>query len=212
MNVRSLHVLLAALALALVWTVPAGAETAAGALCAQAALPTAEIALGAPDWQPQQTCGPCLLHFCGAVGVRCDYTGCGPNCCAYSCSCDLSCTDFISPSYACRYLIPSGCLCGNGAIDPGEQCDDPDYGGATCVTLGYDGGTLGCTGGCLFDTSECFIIECGDDLCQAPEDCDTCPADCDSKTTGNPNERFCCGNGIAEPAEGIGCSVCDGNC
>lgn len=211
MNVRTLHVLLAVLAVALAWTLPAGAETAGGVLCAPATSST-EIAFGAPDWLPEQTCGPCPLHFCGALAVRCDYTGCGPSCCAYSCTCDLSCTSFISPTYACRYLIPPNCPCGNGQIDQEEECDDPDYGGATCVSLGYDGGTLGCTNICTFDTSGCFNIVCGDKTCQSPENCSTCPGDCDSKTTGNPDGRFCCGNGIAEPAEGVGCSVCDGNC
>jgi len=51
------------------------------------------------------------------------------------------------------------CLtCGNGVIDPGEDCDIGTLGGATCAsassgTLPY--GTIGCTADCAFDTSAC---------------------------------------------------------
>lgn len=45
--------------------------------------------------------------------------------------------------------------CGNGVIDPGEQCDGSDLGGATCESLGFAGGTLACSGACTYDTSGC---------------------------------------------------------
>jgi surface antigen len=53
----------------------------------------------------------------------------------------------------------SGCtinqmLCGNGAIDNGEQCDGVDLGGASCVSLGFSGGVLGCSD-CGYDTDGC---------------------------------------------------------
>ena len=35
-------------------------------------------------------------------------------------------------------------LCGNGAIDEGEQCDGDDFGGEDCVSLGFLGGTIAC--------------------------------------------------------------------
>src|SRR5262249_17587223 len=41
--------------------------------------------------------------------------------------------------------------CGNNNAEAGEQCDGSDKNGATCMTLGYVGGTLGCTS-CHFDT------------------------------------------------------------
>jgi hypothetical protein len=44
--------------------------------------------------------------------------------------------------------------CGNGVIDPGETCDGNDFGGVTCVDLGYDGGTLTCTN-CAASTATC---------------------------------------------------------
>ncbi|MCA9715517.1 MAG: hypothetical protein KC468_12645 [Myxococcales bacterium] len=46
--------------------------------------------------------------------------------------------------------------CGDGNIDPNEQCDGVDLGGLTCATLGYDGGSLACDPmTCTYDTSNC---------------------------------------------------------
>ena len=46
-------------------------------------------------------------------------------------------------------------ICGNGRIDPGEQCDGDNLQGFTCIDLGIAGGTLGCTSECTYDTSMC---------------------------------------------------------
>lgn len=49
---------------------------------------------------------------------------------------------------------PAGC--GNGAIDPNEQCDGGNLNGFTCDSLGAGTGTLGCDPmTCTFDTSMC---------------------------------------------------------
>jgi len=59
-------------------------------------------------------------------------------------------------------LIDGGSLgvCGNGVVDGEEQCDPPDYGGATCGTLGFNlDGTLGCTAACQYDLSGCECQE-----------------------------------------------------
>jgi hypothetical protein len=45
--------------------------------------------------------------------------------------------------------------CGNGRLDPGEQCDGTDLFGRDCATLGFTGGTLACRPDCLFDTRHC---------------------------------------------------------
>jgi len=45
--------------------------------------------------------------------------------------------------------------CGNGRLDPGEQCDGTNLFGRDCATLGFTGGTLACRPDCLFDTSHC---------------------------------------------------------
>ena len=47
-------------------------------------------------------------------------------------------------------------VCGNNIKEPGEQCDGTDLGGATCQSLGYQGGTLSCNSDCTFNTSGCI--------------------------------------------------------
>ncbi len=67
----------------------------------------------------------------------------------------------------------AGELCGNGVIDPGEECDGEDLGGATCEDLGYYGGELACGDDCTFDESGCHGY-CGDGVLDAEhgEECD----------------------------------------
>lgn len=49
--------------------------------------------------------------------------------------------------------------CGDGFVDlppfGNEQCDGEDLGGATCESLGFDGGELGCNLECRFNVSNC---------------------------------------------------------
>ncbi|MBM4246791.1 MAG: DUF1566 domain-containing protein [Deltaproteobacteria bacterium] len=45
--------------------------------------------------------------------------------------------------------------CGNGSIDAPEQCDGANLNAASCLSLGFPGGTLGCSAGCGFDVSGC---------------------------------------------------------
>ncbi|MBX3025283.1 DUF1566 domain-containing protein [bacterium] len=56
----------------------------------------------------------------------------------------------------CETDLVAAELCGNGAIDGGEQCDLGTLNGATCATEGYVGGVLRCGSGCVFDTSGCW--------------------------------------------------------
>ena len=45
-------------------------------------------------------------------------------------------------------------LCGNGVLDPGESCDSTDFGGHTCISQGFLGGTLTRTPDlCTIDTT-----------------------------------------------------------
>ena len=55
----------------------------------------------------------------------------------------------------CLFDTSSCTMCGNGAIDAGEECDGFNLDHQNCVSQGFDGGTLECGEGCLFDTSEC---------------------------------------------------------
>jgi hypothetical protein len=47
--------------------------------------------------------------------------------------------------------------CGNGGVEPGEDCDGAELDGQTCagLDLGFTGGTLGCAATCRFDASQC---------------------------------------------------------
>ena len=109
--------------------------------------------------------------------------------------------------------------CGNGSVDPGEECDGTDLDGETCMSQGFDRGTLGCTATCRFDKSMCEST-CGNDSIDTGEDCDGtdlnagtcasegfasgtlgCNGDCSYNTTGCTR----CGNGAVDMGEG-----CDG--
>jgi hypothetical protein len=51
---------------------------------------------------------------------------------------------------------------------------------------------------------------CGDATCDWCEDCMNCSFDCKSRLHGKPDNRYCCGDGIQQRAEGDG-AICDGN-
>jgi YVTN family beta-propeller protein len=56
---------------------------------------------------------------------------------------------------SCQCFVAQA-TCGNGSVEPGEECDGSTFGGATCETLGFSGGTLGCSDTCTFVTQECL--------------------------------------------------------
>jgi uncharacterized protein YkwD len=45
--------------------------------------------------------------------------------------------------------------CGDGVRSGNEACDGSDFGGETCVGLGFNGGVLSCTSSCTLDTNQC---------------------------------------------------------
>ena len=76
---------------------------------------------------------------CGSLGLGGGVLACDP----------MNCTFDVS-----------GCVqangCGDGNIDPGEQCDGNNLQGFTCAALGLGGGMLSCDPvTCTFDTSMC---------------------------------------------------------
>ena len=64
--------------------------------------------------------------------------------------CNDDCSDFAT----------SSCVnCGNDYKENSEECDGNDFGGTTCITWGFSGGTLACTADCRMSTADCDIKE-----------------------------------------------------
>jgi large repetitive protein len=116
-------------------------------------------------------------------------------------------------------------VCGDGAIDPGEQCDDTD-------TVTGDGCDADCNvevgWSCLGEPSDCVMGqgECGDGAIANGEECDDdntgdndgCSGACDVEAgwecSGSPSDcNLLCGNGHVDPGEDCdGGPDCDANC
>jgi len=77
-------------------------------------------------------------------------------------------------------------LCGNGVLDPMEQCEGSDFGGKSCVDFGLGGGSLICNQYCTIVVSQCVpkescndgndndfdgLTDCDDDECAAAVAC-----------------------------------------
>jgi hypothetical protein len=138
----------------------------------------------------------------------------------------LSCTD------ACMYDFAGCSGCGDGVVVDPEQCepaseflDKAELNGATCMSLGFDGGLLDCTEGCGFNTDSCY--ECGDSVQQGQEQCDGADFDdegcddfnsisgqpfdsgsllCTDQCTTDTSNCSLCGDGVITGGE-----VCDGS-
>lgn len=63
-------------------------------------------------------------------------------------------------------------ICGNGILEPGEQCDGTNFGSITCEIFGYPPGELTCSSSCRIDISQCIPkpTVCGDGTIQSPND------------------------------------------
>lgn len=60
----------------------------------------------------------------------------------------------------CSAFSTSTCwTCGNGNKEQEEICDQTDFGGATCTTYGFAGGSLICTSECQINTANCEAME-----------------------------------------------------
>lgn len=59
--------------------------------------------------------------------------------------------------------------CGDGTIDPGEDCEGSDLDGATCASLGFVQGKLKCSQ-CQYNTNKCTF--CGNGQVNDGEQCD----------------------------------------
>jgi hypothetical protein len=60
----------------------------------------------------------------------------------------------------CSGFATSSCFtCGNNYKERVEECDGSDFGGQTCISFGYAGGTLLCTADCRISTANCEAME-----------------------------------------------------
>ncbi|MDY0003180.1 MAG: DUF4215 domain-containing protein [Polyangia bacterium] len=130
---------------------------------------------GCVDEVPGAECGNGIWE----VGEGCD-DGNTSNAdgCDSSCQPEFVCGDSICDveHYESCVLCPQDCCpeCGDGNVDPGEQCDGSQYAGLTCEDFCYTGGSLSCTSTCQIDTSSCTgdLPTCGDNQAGCDEECD----------------------------------------
>lgn len=78
---------------------------------------------------------------CGAIGGL-----------AEACGGDSACVELSATNADCQ-VVPI--LCGDGTLDPDEDCDGADLGGASCASEGLGSGVLTCGATCQYDTSDC---------------------------------------------------------
>ena len=103
---------------------------------------------------------------------------------------------------------PIVAYCGDGILDPGEECDGANLGGFTCDDGGFYAGTPTCTAACTISFDTCH--NCGDGVLDAGEECDgaelggascvtegydagdlACLANCTFDTSGCYDEEYC---------------------
>lgn len=87
------------------------------------------------------------------------------------CACDAG---VCAPGLVCSedYICVSG-SCGDGVIMGNEECEGNNLQGASCVNLGFEGGTLSCDPvTCQYDTSNCSDTTCGNGVLDIGEQCD----------------------------------------
>ncbi len=90
---------------------------------------------------------------------------------------------------------------------PGDTLDVDDDGVTYCADAcpGTPAGQAVDLEGCSCSQGGQFAV-CGNGVCEISgrESCITCPQDCNGSQSGNPNNQYCCGNGVGTNAIGCG--------
>ena len=102
--------------------------------------------------------------------------------------------------------------CGNGVLDPNEECEGDDLDAQNCDGFGFDGGQLGCTPDCHYDTTMCNAAAvCGDGSVDVDKgetcDCGALGGNCTPAQLGNLGcANFDSPKGVAFGGGTLGCN------
>lgn len=118
---------------------------------------------------------------CTFVTTSCENTACGNGLMETGEGCDdgnvaggdgCSAMCAVESGFTCTGT-PSSCdpVCGDAMILGDEECEGTNFGGATCASRGFTGGSLTCTA-CAIDTATCTTTTCGDGTLDTGEECD----------------------------------------
>jgi formylglycine-generating enzyme required for sulfatase activity len=135
-------------------------------LCGDALCSGTEDALSCPGDCPER-CGDGLC-----TGLE-NTTRCWPDC--------GFCGDGVCDPSEGQASCAADCVpaCGDGVVEGDEQCEAGVSLGASCTTLGFDGGTLACHAStCRYDTRGCFDVSCKPRLSRCSRDNECCSGDC----------------------------------
>ena len=151
-----------------------------GEVCGDGTCSPGESPATCPEDCSPETCGNGILEG----GEECDDgntedgDGCSATCHLEPETCGNGTCDADETEATCPEDCPPE-LCGNNAIDPGEECDESNLDGQSCVDLGFASGTLDCDTNCQFDVSGCTNCN-SDNVCQpgTGETSANCPQDC----------------------------------
>jgi hypothetical protein len=85
-----------------------------------------------------------------------DSTSCAADCTG---TCGNGVCDAGETTATCAADCTTPLDCGNGMLDAGEDCEGGALGGATCASLGHNGGgALGCNADCTYDETACLDL------------------------------------------------------
>lgn len=186
-------------------------------------------------------CGGCAINadcedglYCNGVETCDAQSTCQPGS-PVTCDDGVTCTDDTcdEASDSCSFIVNHGncddglfcngvetcdavndCLAGSDPC-PGQGCDEV---ADMCISAGCNNDSV-CDVGedCMSCPNDCPVLgaDPNNSICETAdgEDCITAPNDCNFKLNGNPNNRYCCGDGTAEYGVTCGDSRCsaDGN-
>jgi formylglycine-generating enzyme required for sulfatase activity len=98
--------------------------------------------------------------------------------CPWDCG---TCGDGVCDASESQTSCAADCtpVCGNGVVQAGEQCEAGVALGASCTSLGFDGGTLACNAStCTFNTSGCFENTCKARFSRCSKNNECCSGNC----------------------------------